>query len=210
MIAMTATKLYLYPKWIRLWHLLNAILCLILIVTGISMQFSSSTVKLVSFDAAVAFHNIAGILLTVSYIIFFVGNIVTYNGKYYQIDFRTLFVRLKKQFLYYTIGIFKKEHVPFPVTTEQKFNPLQQFAYVMIMYLFVPVVFITGWAMLYPETIPVSIFVWSGLHFTDFLHIVSGFIISLFMIVHIYFCTIGKTPSSNFKSMITGYHEAHD
>jgi thiosulfate reductase cytochrome b subunit len=29
------------------------------------------------------------------------------------------------------------------------------------------------------------------------------------MFVHNYFCTIGKTATSNFRSMINGYHEAH-
>ena len=27
--------MYLYPKWIRIWHVLNALMFLILIVTGI-------------------------------------------------------------------------------------------------------------------------------------------------------------------------------
>jgi thiosulfate reductase cytochrome b subunit len=29
------------------------------------------------------------------------------------------------------------------------------------------------------------------------------------MLIHIYFCTIGATFVSNFKSMITGFHESH-
>jgi thiosulfate reductase cytochrome b subunit len=49
----------------------------------------------------------------------------------------------------------------------------------------------------------------SGLHLIDLFHIIVGFLVSLFMVVHIYFCTIGSTPLSNFKSMINGYHEGH-
>jgi thiosulfate reductase cytochrome b subunit len=207
---MNEEKIYLYPIWIRLWHLVNALLCLILIITGFSMQFSNPNVALVRFDTAVAIHDITGIILTINYAIFFLGNLFTLNGKYYQMEYRGLFKRLSKQFVYYTIGIFRKENPPFPVSRERKFNPLQQFSYVAIMYLFVPLVFITGWALLFPSTIPTTILKASGLHVTDFLHIISGFFISFFMIIHIYFCTIGKTPTSNFKSMIDGYHEAHD
>jgi thiosulfate reductase cytochrome b subunit len=29
------------------------------------------------------------------------------------------------------------------------------------------------------------------------------------MVIHIYFCTFGAKVSSNFKSIINGYHEAH-
>ena len=32
--------MYLYPKWIRVWHVLNAMLFLIIIVTGLSMQYT--------------------------------------------------------------------------------------------------------------------------------------------------------------------------
>jgi thiosulfate reductase cytochrome b subunit len=207
---MSEHKLYLYPFWIRFWHMVNALLCLALIITGFSMQFSGPRVALVKFDAAVSIHNIAGIILTINYALFFAGNLFAYNGRYYQIEFKGLWTRLMKQFNYYTFGIFRKEKAPFPITMENKFNPLQQFSYVFIMYLFVPVVFITGWALLYPKSIPTTIFGGSGLHTTDALHIISGFTISVFMVIHIYFCTIGKTATSNFRSMINGYHEAHD
>ena len=207
---MSEHKLYLYPAWIRLWHAINALLCLILIITGLSMQFSGPRVALVKFDAAVSFHNISGIILTINYVLFFLGNLVSYNGSYYQMKFKGLLQRLMKQAKYSAFGIFRNEKPPFPVTAEHKFNPLQQFSYVFIMYLFVPLVFITGWALLYPKTIPTTIIGGSGLHTTDFLHILSGFIISIFMVIHIYFCTIGKTATSNFKSIVNGYHEAHD
>jgi thiosulfate reductase cytochrome b subunit len=28
-------------------------------------------------------------------------------------------------------------------------------------------------------------------------------------VIHIYFCTIGKKPVSNFRSILNGYHEPH-
>jgi len=73
----------------------------------------------------------------------------------------------------------------------------------------VPVMAVSGLGLLYPDVIPTQLFGISGLHLTDLFHILAGFIISIFMFVHIYFCTIGKTATSNFKSMLTGYHESH-
>ena len=206
---MSTERLYLYPIWLRFWHFVNALLCLILIITGVSMQFSAPTVTLVNFDTSVAIHNIAGIVLTISYAIFFIGNLFTFNGSQYQIVYQGLFKRLMTQARFYMFGLFKGENPPFPISKENKFNPLQRFSYVFIMYLFVPVVFISGWALLYPETIPAVILGTSGLHLTDLFHIISGFIISFFMLIHIYFCTIGGKPSKNFRSIITGYHESH-
>ncbi|HNY00977.1 MAG TPA: cytochrome b/b6 domain-containing protein [Bacteroidales bacterium] len=201
-------RLYLYPVWIRIWHMINALLCLTLIVTGLSIQFSSPN-TVVKFNAAVSIHNVAGIILSISYVCFFIGNLFTSNGAYYVIPVKGFLKRLTAQFRYYTIGIFKKEPAPFPVNEESKFNPLQQITYVVLMYGFVPVVILSGWGLLYPEMTVNSFFGFSGLALTDLLHILAGFTISIIMCVHIYFCTIGKNPLSNFKSMINGYHESH-
>lgn len=186
----------------------NALLCLILIATGLSMQFSNPS-TVVQFKAAVSVHNLSGIILTFSYALFFLGNLFTANGLHYVISVRGFLVRLQKQFYYYTIGIFKKDNPPFPVSEEGKFNPLQQATYVLLMYVLVPFVIVSGWGLLYPEVTVTGFLGLSGLDMTDLLHIVSGFGISIIMCVHIYFCTIGKSPVSNFKSMISGYHETH-
>jgi thiosulfate reductase cytochrome b subunit len=206
---MTEEKLYLYPIWVRLWHLVNALLCLLLIITGISMQFSNPKMPLIHFSLAVSIHNIAGILLITNYLIFLAGNTFTRNGRFYKLIFPGLFKRLKIQARFYSLGIFKNESAPFPVTSLNKFNPLQLFTYVGVMYILIPILVLTGLAMLYPEIIPLGMFWSSGLHLIDLFHIIVGFLVSLFMVVHIYFCTIGSTPLSNFKSMINGYHEGH-
>ena len=206
---MSEERIYLYPRWIRLWHALNALFCLLLIATGISMQFSNPKVPLIRFDIAVSIHNIFGILLVANYLLFFFGNLFTWNGLHYKISLPGFYQRLISQFKYYTCGIFKGGDPPFPLDKNLKFNPLQQFSYVMIMYIMVPVIAISGLGLMYPDVIPTQILSISGLHLTDLFHVISGFIISLFMFVHIYFCTIGKTPTSNFKSMLDGYHEAH-
>jgi len=201
-------RLYLYPVWIRIWHMTNALLCLILIVTGLSMQFSNPSAG-VRFNAAVSVHNIAGIILAISYCLFFFGNLFTPNGIYYVMPVKGFIRRNLLQLRYYTFGIFRKEPPPFPVDQENKFNPLQQVTYVVLMYGIVPVVILTGLGLLFPGLIVSEFFGFSGLDLTDFLHIAAGFTISIIMCVHVYFCTIGKNPASNFKSMINGYHESH-
>jgi thiosulfate reductase cytochrome b subunit len=202
-------KLYLYPLWLRLWHAANALLILGLIVTGVSMQYSSPEHPFIRFDIAVSIHNICGMLLTLNYLFFVIGNRISPNGKYYKLSVKGLFGRLKTQFMYYTIGIFRHEAPPFPVTRESKFNPLQQFTYVIAMYIMVPVIFLTGWALLYPEVLFTHVFGGSSLKINDFIHVITGFLLSFFMLVHLYFCTVGATFVSNFRSMINGFHESH-
>ena len=147
--------------------------------------------------------------MTISYTCFFVGNLFTPNGAHYVIAVKGYFLRMQKQFYYYTVGLFKKEEAPFPVNEENKFNPLQQSTYVVLMYALVPFVVLSGWGLLYPEITVKSFVGFSGLDLTDLFHIFAGFAISIIMCVHIYFCTIGKSPWSNFKSMLNGFHESH-
>ncbi len=201
-------KVYLYPGWVRFWHWMNAVLCLLLILTGLSMQYSSGKAPWIDFSSAVSIHNVSGIILTINYLIFFIGNLVTKNGKYYRIPLKGMIKRLIKQFTFYAFGIFKGDSCPYPVNEKRKFNPLQKFSYVVIMYICVPIVILSGWLLFFPELIPASILGFGGVLFNAMLHIIMGFIISLFLVVHIYFCTIGATPLSNFKSMINGWHEA--
>lgn len=206
---MMAERIYFYPAWIRVWHLFNAILIILLIISGISMQYSDVDSPFMDFNLAVSMHNTSGILLTVSYFVFVIGNIVSKNGKYYQMKFKGLGERLWKQSRYYAFGYFKGEEAPFPVNRNRKFNPLQKVAYVFTMYLALPLLFITGWALLFPEFILKEVFKVSGIFLTAQLHIVMGFLVSLFLIIHIYVSTMGKSPTSNFKSIATGWQEVH-
>ena len=202
-------KIYLYPVWIRFWHWFNAILCLLLIVTGISMQYSNPDYPLIRFDWSVLIHNIAGVALFIAYCAFTLGNMVTVNGKHYKFR-KGLIGNLSAQAWYYAIGIFKGDKPPFPISEESKFNPLQKFSYIFVMHLVIPLLVISGILLLFPELIFQNILGNNALYIIAIIHMVMGFLVSLFLIVHVYFCTIGQTPTSNFKSMFNGYHEKHD
>jgi thiosulfate reductase cytochrome b subunit len=200
--------MYLYPKWIRAWHVLNAILFLVLIVTGISMQYTDKQngIYMVGFAMAVKWHNYAAFMLTVNYVVFILGNGLTANGRYYRIKRDTFLSDLMKQAKYYAFGMFKGEKHPFPVTMESKFNPLQKITYVLAMYLGMPLLIISGFVLLFPEVAFDKVMGVSGLVLNDVLHITTGFLLSVFMIIHIYTCTLGAKPTSLFRGMITGYH----
>jgi thiosulfate reductase cytochrome b subunit len=201
--------MYLYPIWTRLWHLFNALLIIVLIVTGLSMQYTDKQeyILVVGFARAVKWHNIAAILFTVNYIFFVTGNIFTQNGLFYKIKKENFLSDLGKQLNYYSRGMFRGEKHPFPVTPDQKFNPLQKVSYVLTMYMAIPLIIISGLGLLFPETVINRFLGINGLLLTDILHITMGFLVSVFLVIHIYTCTLGARPSSLFKSMLSGYHE---
>lgn len=202
--------MYLYPKWIRIWHFFNAVLFIVLIITGISMQYTgkNNPAYMIGFAKAVKWHNFAAILLIINYIVFVTGNLFTKNGRYYKISRKNCLSDLLKQLRYYAFGMFKGEKHPFPVTEERKFNPLQRFSYVLAMYVALPLLIISGIGLLFPEITITSFLGVSGLIYTDILHITMGFFLSIFMLIHIYTCTLGAKPTSLFWGMITGYHRS--
>ncbi len=207
---MTSKKLYLYPLWLRIWHHVNAVLMIFLIATGISMQYSDPAYPLIRFDIAVRIHNLCGVSLTISYFLFLIGVLFTTIGRYYVVRTENFFVAFTRQLRYYLFGIFRGEKNPFRITEERKFNPIQQITYFVIMHAITPITFITGWALIYPETIVLNVFGYSGIMLTSLVHSIAGFFISIFLIIHLYVITIGPSPTKGFKTIITGYHEEHD
>ncbi len=171
------------------------------------MQYSNPQLELMNFNLAVNLHNIAGIMVTVNYLVFFFGNMLTSNKKFYRLKLKGLIKRLTLQVMYYTSGLFKNEKAPFPLSEKRKFNPMQKVSYLVVMYLFVPGLIITGLALLFPETIIENVYSISGIFLTAILHASLGFFVSIFLIVHLYVASIGKHPLNNFKSIINGYHD---
>jgi len=203
---MTTEKLYFYPVWLRVWHGFNALGILVLIVTGISMQWSIDS-PLINFSLAVKLHNIAGVVVSIGYLLFFAGNLFTVNGKFYRIKPKGLWKRLVRQSRYYLCGMFKKEEPPFPLSEKRKFNPLQKYSYILVMYLLMPLVVVTGLALLFPELIIEEVYHLSGIFLTAVFHSALGFLISIFLIVHLYVASIGKNPLKNYRSIVTGWHD---
>ena len=206
---MANKRLYLYPIWIRLWHVTNALLFILLIITGFSLHYASIDNSFIPFNVSVVIHNVCAIILSINYGVFVLGNIVTNNGMFYSKWRKNLWPKLWKQFQFYAFGIFKGDPHPFPITKKQKFNPLQKVSYVFAMYLGMPLLIISGVGLMFPERIGQSIFKINALVFYDVLHLVVAFVLSIFLVIHLYTCTLGDKPGTLFKSMLNGYHEEH-
>lgn len=196
-------KIYFYPTWLRIWHGINAIGIILLIISGYLMQSGSAGG---TFQFMVNMHNIAGIIVSLNYLIFVAGNIVTGNGRYYIVKPKNFLKRPMKQAYYYAWGMFHGMKKPYPLSENRKFNPLQKYTYLATMYLLVPLVIVSGIALLFPEIIIEEIYNVSGIMVTAVFHSAIGFFLSIFLIVHIYIASIGENPKENFKSIIDGWH----
>lgn len=202
---MSTDRIYFYPLWLRIWHAINALGIILLIITGVVMHWALHG-SVLNFYTVVKVHNFTGIILTFNYIFFFIRNIVSNNNRFYSIKGKSWIKRLIRQANYYMTGMFKGQEAPYPLNEKRKFNPLQKFAYFNIMYIILPLVIFTGIALLYPDIIVEKVYNVSGVFLTSIFHASLGFLISIFLIVHVYAASIGKSPLQNFKSILNGWH----
>lgn len=203
-------RVLLYPGWVRAWHWLNAILFLLLIWTGVELHFARPRTAGLGFELSRVVHNVSGILLTFNYLVFVLGNLLTPNGRYYAWSLRGLPGDLVRQIRFYLWGIFRGEPHPFPHTRERKFNPLQKITYATVMYVAVPLMLVSGWVIFFPDKIPEQLFGVSGRVFYALAHTFLGYLLGLFMMVHIYLGTTGSTPLELFKGIVTGWVPPHE
>ena len=198
-------KIYFYPLWLRIWHGINALGIILLIITGISMN-SGFEDSFISFKLIITVHNYAGVIVTLNYLLFLIGNMVTSNKKFYIVKPKNFLKRPMKQAYYYAWGMFHGMKAPYPLSEKRKFNPLQKYTYIAVMYLVVPLVIISGIGLMFPELIFNKIYNISGVLITAVTHSAMGFFISIFLIIHLYIASIGKSPLDNFRSIVNGWH----
>ncbi len=122
-------RVYLYSKAIRFWHWGNALLFILLLISGLLGHFSIGNVP-----SMVLLHKICGFILIAFWIGFVVINLTTNNGVHYKVRPQGLIGRCIKQARFYLYGIMKGEPHPFAATATDKFNPLQQLAYLGVMF----------------------------------------------------------------------------
>jgi len=204
-------RIYLHPAPIRLWHWVNAGSFIALIVTGLQVRYRGA-ISLMSFEQAVDIHNIFGFVLLGNYAIWLLYYLLTGKIKIYlpPAKLGEFIKKAINQAKYYGYGIFVGEENPHKSTPENKFNPLQQTAYLQIMALLIPVQLLTGfflWDMkLFARWIDLA----GGVKIVDTVHVFLFLFFSSFMIVHIYLATLGHTATAHIKAMITGYEEEHE
>lgn len=189
-----------------MWHWINAILFITLIITGLYIHYTPGWLSIFDFRISVITHNVAGLSLVLVFVFFIISNYVTGNNIHYKVKFKGLPKRLVRQTVYYMIGIFRGDPHPYSPSLTSKFNPLQQLTYIGVMLGLFPPLVITGLVLLFPLqaaelTGTPDIIVWVALT-----HSILAFFSSIFILVHIYIATTGGTPWSNFRAMLTGWH----
>lgn len=196
---MSSRKLYLYTRFERFWHWAQALLIIILLVTGFEVH---GTFRLFGFGAAVSIHNFCAWTWLVLYAFIVFWMLTTGEWRHYVPTFVKMFEVLQ----YYVSGIFKGEPHPVPKSERIKHNPLQRITYLGIVSVLVPFQIATGFLYyLYNDW---KVFGWElSLSAVAILHTVGAFAMLVFFVIHVYMTTTGHHPLSHIKAMFTGYEE---
>lgn len=202
-------RIYLHPLPVRIWHWVNAVGFILLIITGIQMRYRD-VINLFSVETAIDIHNWTGLIVICNYFIWLIFYIFTGKIKIYipplnrPIEFAKDSIR---QARFYAYGIFVGESNPHHPVPDNKFNPLQKMSYLMIMAIFIPVQAVTGLLLWDPKLFSKLVNLVGGIQIVSMIHVLLFIFFSAFIVVHVYLATLGHTPLAHIKAMFTGYEE---
>jgi thiosulfate reductase cytochrome b subunit len=195
-----AERIYIFKRFERFWHWSQALLIIILLMTGFEVHGSWSVF---GFKQAVTIHTTAAWTLVALWVFAVFWHLTTGEWKQYIPTMQKVDAMLK----FYLTGIFTHAPHPFRQTTLSKHNPLQRLAYLFVLVVINPLIWTTGWFYLFYGSWDAWGFGWVSLEWIAFFHVVAAFMMLIFFIAHIYLATAGHTVTSHIKAMITGWEE---
>jgi len=199
---------YINPLPVRIWHWVNALGFILLILTGFQIRYVG-ILNVLSFETAVKTHNWVGFAVIANFLIWIGFYLFTDKIKVYhpELDAKKFFLNFFRQAQFYSYGIFKGEKSPHHVRPHDKFNPMQSMTYQILMLMVVPVQFFTGILMWDVKRFENLIEMVGGLRVVSTIHILIFILFVFFILVHAYMGALGRKPSTHYKEMFTGYEE---
>jgi thiosulfate reductase cytochrome b subunit len=199
MVVKTIKKVYLYTRFERLWHWLQGLMIIVLMITGFEVH---GTFKLMGFQTAVTVHNFVGLAWLVLFAFFVFWLLTTGEWKQYIPTTKKLFDVI----FYYAFGIFKGHEHPVQKSVGAKHNPLQRLTYLGISAMLLPLQMTTGLIYYLYNFIPGSI----SLSILAVVHTLLAFLLVNFLIIHVYMTTTGHSLFSHIAGMISGWEEIYE
>jgi len=195
---------YLYDRYERFWHWMQAVAIIGLILTGIVIHWPTGAE---TFKWMVYTHNILGALLLLNAVIALIDALATGFIKQFIPHPKGFFSQAITQAVFYMRGIFLNEPHPFEKSREQKLNPLQQMTYLMILNVLLPLQMITGVLIWGAQHWPELTDALGGLRWLLPVHTLIAWFFAAFVVLHVYLTTLGPTPLSAIRGMVTGWEE---
>ena len=197
-------KTLMYARFERFWHWSQALLVILMLVTGFEIHGSYT---LLGFESAVCVHTTAAWVLIGLWAFAWFWHLTTGEWKQY---IPSTGDRLKAMVRYYAFEIFQGRAHPFHKDRSHKLNPLQRLAYLSLHILIGPAIWISGLLYLfYKDWSALAMFDWLPLSAVAFVHVAAAFLMLAFLVAHLYLAlTMDEKPFGNLRAMVTGYEES--
>jgi predicted CXXCH cytochrome family protein len=205
----TGKRVYLTPLPVRIWHWANAAAIIMLVLTGLEIRFPNQAPIFGGYKQAVMLHNMAGLFVTFCFVWWAVYYLFISRKlfKLYVPTLTDLWPGTLRQAVYYLYGYFKGKAAPYEPAPDNKFNPLQKSFYMFLMFVVMPLVCATGLVILNLEPLRQWLFAMGGVKMMVSLHYLTGNFIVMFLFVHIYLSTMGRSFWDYLHTMWTGWEE---
>lgn len=195
-------KVLMYAGFERFWHWSQALLIIIMLITGFNIHGS---IALFSFEQAVDIHIVCAWTLIGLWVFAWFWHLTTGEWKQYIPSAPERIIAMMK---YYAFGIFQGKGHPFHKDRSQKHNPLQRMAYLSLHLFIGPAIWISGLLYtFYGNWADVGLG-WMPLGTIALIHTAAAFLMLAFLVAHLYLAiTMSEPVGANVKAMITGYEE---
>ena len=198
---MSAERIYIYKRYERFWHWSQALLIIGMMITGFEVH---GTYTLLGFQKAVQLHTLAAWTLLTLWAFTIFWQFTTGEWRQYLPSLKNVLAMVN----YYLIGIFRDAPHPFRKTVVQKHNPLQRLAYLALLAVISPLIWISGlFYLFYGNWQQLGIDRYLTLEWVAIAHTLGAFLITAFFFIHVYLTTTGHTVFAHIKAMITGWEE---
>jgi thiosulfate reductase cytochrome b subunit len=205
-------RVYMYEAYERFWHWLQTFAIVFLLFTGLVIH-RPDLFGAFSFPHMVLIHNVLAAILVLNSLISLFWHLTTAEIHQYVPNFLTpvgLIDDMVVQIKFYLGGIFKGEAHPFEKRREKKLNPLQQITYFGLLTVLLPLQMLTGALMWSVQQWPQIANWFGGLPFLAPFHSLVAWLLSAFIVGHVYLTTTGATPLEAMRGMVTGWEEVEE
>lgn len=191
-------KVYLFKRFERFWHWLQALLILTMLVTGFEIH---GLYQILGFRIALMTHEWAAWILIGLWILAIFWHFVTGEWRQYLPTTKQLVTTLR----FYVVDIFTNKPHPFKPTPMNKLNPVQRLAYLGLKLFLVPTIWISGVLLFFYNFWPQLWHTWLSLGTVALIHTAAAWMFALFLLLHLYMLTTGTSLLSHVSAMITGF-----
>ena len=194
-------RIYIFKRFERFWHWAQATLIILMLITGFEVH---GAYNLLGFEQAANYHSILAWALVGLWVFAIFWHFTTGEWKQYIPTTEKIVAMVR----FYSTSIFKGAPHPFRPTVLRKHNPLQRLAYLGVLLLIGPLLWLTGWLYLfYGSWQAWGLSDYLSLEWVAFFHTAGAFMMLAFLIGHVYLTTTGHTPTAHIRAMITGWEE---